>query len=126
MKTNLSYNTVVEFLEQSDIKNEQELEDFLHSFEYDFEIIESAKVLYARCKVAEEIAINLQRKATEMLMEFELGEYLVDPIVRRKAYAKIACAQNPVVKTMMFALYDGNNQQMKNMVRKIIRAEGKI
>ena len=126
LKTSLNYNTVVEFLEQSDIKNEQELEDFLHSFEYDFEIIESAKVLYARCKVAEEIAINLQRKATEMLMEFECGEQLVDPVVRRKTYAKIACAQNPVVKTMMFALYDGNSQQMKNMVRKIIRAEGKV
>lgn len=128
MKSQMNYLTIAEFLEQSDIQSEQQLEEFLHSFEYDFEIIESAKVLYARCKVAEGLALDMRQEAERKLKEFEAsGGALIEPqSAKRKEYAKIACTQRPVIKSMMFSLYDGKEQQVKNMIRKVIRNEGKL
>lgn len=128
MKSQMNYLTVAEFLEQSDIRSEEQLEAMLHSYEYDFEIIESAKVLYARCMVAEGIALEMRQEAEERFAGFmgSDGGRIEPETARRKEYAKLACAQRPIIKSMMFSLYDGKEQQVRDMIRKVIRNEGRM
>lgn len=130
MKHSMNYQRILEFVETSGIRNEQQLVDRLRASDFDFEIIESAKELYARYQAAELLADEWEAKARRLYEEFE-----ADPMMqqltelthlRRKEFARIACEQEPVVKSMMFSMYDERDEDIQSMRRRVVATEGRL
>lgn len=128
MKNNMSYAVIMEFCERSNILNEEMLVNKLREYDYDFEIIESAKEFYYQYVSAQKLAQE-QKDFAESLynkIKLEMGIILFsNEASKRKYFAKAACAQIPIIKTMLFALYDNKIECLNNMMRKIISTEGK-
>jgi len=125
MKYSMKYDTIVEFVERSGILDENALVHKLHEYDYDFEVIESAKEFYRRYLVARNAALSLRDKAKALFDDPAWRTLLFDTEgARRKYFAMIACTQEPAVKSMMFAMYDGRQERVDAMVRKLILSEG--
>lgn len=130
MKHSMNYQRILEFVETSGIRDEQQLVDQLRASDFDFEIIESVKELYARHQAAEAMADEWETEARHLYEKFKadpMMQQLMDiPRLRRKEFAKIACDQGPVVKSMMFSMYDGNEEGILSMRRRVVATEGRL
>jgi hypothetical protein len=130
MRFSMTYAVVAGWIATEGVASEEQLVDLLKSRDYDFEIIESAKELYARCMVAAATADEWIAEARRLFAEFNADEMMKQledlPKLRRKEFARIACEQEPAVKTAMFALYDGREDQVADLRQRIIDSEGYI
>jgi hypothetical protein len=126
MKFSMNYPTMVEFIENSGVKTEQQLVEELQKCDYDWEIIECAKEFYQAYIIACKIKDDSIKKAQELYNEFEPKRFKgLDEAAVRKQYAMIACAQKGVIRPMMFCLYDGRLNRLHDLSRKVILSEGK-
>jgi len=134
LKSNMKYSTITEFAEMSNIGSEDDLAEYLKKCDYDWEIIESAKELYARYTAAVEDArawmCEAGKKAGEASADvmFAAVARKKDPPLpgtkeHRKGFAAIAVRQHSVIKTMMFLIYDSKWDRLKALVRKLVRDE---
>lgn len=127
MKYSMKYDTIVEFVERSGILSETALVDKLHEYDYDFEVIESAKEFYQRYLAARQAASAIFNKALG-LREWWKTETMFrvwdNEAAERKDFARLACSQEPAIKSMMFAMYDGRQERVDAMVRKLVLTEG--
>jgi len=126
MKYSMKYKTIVEFVNLSGITNEEELVAKFHEYDYDFEVIEGGKELYARYTIARNEALG-QRAAAEVIFENAMREMNIilfsSESGRRKYFAQKACTQQSAIKTMLFCLYDGRPDKADIMVQKLIATE---
>lgn len=128
MKFSMTYKTIVEFVDTSGVQSEQELVEKLKEYNYDWEIVESAKELYARYCNAEKQASAWSAEASDMFDRLlgELQEFEAGSAEHRKRFARVACQQHSMVRTMMFLLYDNRKERFANLRRRIIKTEAKI
>ena len=126
MKYSMTYDSIVEFSQQSGVGDEDALVAKLHEYDYDFEVIESAREFFRRYLAACEYAVSCRNSAEDMCAEtlaalagLERGSE------HRKRFAAVACLCESAIRTMMFALYDGKTDLVDAMVRKLILTEGK-
>lgn len=127
MKYSMKYKTIVEFVGLSGVTSEDELVARLREYDYDFEVVEGGREFYRRYEKAKEATDYQRAGAEDMFRSAKLlahGLHPDDKVAERKEFAKIACAQPPVVKSMMFSLYDGRAERLDAMVRKLILTEG--
>ncbi len=127
MKFSMKYKTIVEFVDLSGVADEDALVAKLREYDYDFEVVEGGREFYRRYERAKETADYQRAEAHDMFLaakSLASGLQPDDKVAERKEFARIACAQPPVVKSMMFALYDGRTERVDAMVRKLILTEG--
>jgi len=125
MKYSMKYRTIVEFVALSGVASEDELVAKLREYDYDFEVVEGGREFYRRYAAARSAALELRAKAEELYAGSGIGIMLFDTeAARRKYFAQIACAQQPSIKSMMFALYDNRTERLDTVVRKLILSEG--
>jgi len=127
MKFSMRYPTIVEFVESANIKNESQLVTELQACDYDWEIIESAKEFYEQYLSFCQAWVVLLGSATILANEF-FTEHpdadRTDPAVR-KEFAKVACSQKGLIRTIMFCIYDDKNDRLHALSRKFILLKGK-
>lgn len=133
MKFSMNYKTIVEFIDTSGVRSEDELVKKLKEYDYDWEIIESAKELYAKYLDVVAHADAWVATAHAMFDEVmvEIAALSKDPpkadsAEHRKRFAMVACQQHSVVRTIMFLLYDDRKERFANLYRRIIKTEAKI
>ena len=126
MKYSMTYESIVEFSERAAVKDEDTLVTKLREYDYDFEVVESAREFYRRYVTARGAALYQQAEATELHHDTMLFiKTLQCPeAAKRKYFAQVACAKTPAIKSMMFALYDGRTERVDAMVRKLTLTEG--
>jgi hypothetical protein len=127
MKYSMKYKTIVEFVELSGVVDEDGLVAKLREYDYDFEVVEGGREFYRRYEKAKEAADYQRAEAHDMFRSAQIvanGLHPDDKVAERKEFARVACTQPPVVKSMMFALYDGRTERVDAMVRKMILTEG--
>lgn len=127
MKFSMKYSTIVEFVKIRNIQNEIQLIEDLQKCGYDWEVIKFAKKFYARYLIAYKFKDDCVKKAKNLFNQFCKNYSNKDrsnPIVR-KEYAKIACLQQKVIRSMMFCLYDCKIKYLDDICNKIILTEGK-
>lgn len=123
MKFSMKYSDIVEFIEGANIKDESQLVLELQSSNYDWEIIESAKEFYAKYLLACSNRDNLLNIAKGLVEEFFSKKLnRKDPHVR-KEFAKIACSQSSIIRSMMFCLYDNNIDGLDNINKRFVLSE---
>jgi len=129
MKFSMTYKTIVEFIDTSGVRSEDELVEKLKEYDYDWEIVEAARELYTKyCEVVAQ-ADAWAAVATDKFNEL-MGE-LPDDLDRssaehRKRFAMVACRQHSMVRTMMFLLYDDRKERFSNLRKRIIKTEAKL
>lgn len=125
LKSNLNFNFIAEFIELANIKNEDEFVLELKKDDHDFETIEEATQIYRRYDEIFNVYEKHLAEAENLCNVFNSSVNIEDKRERKKEYAKLACAQNSIVKSMMFALYDGKTSVLNTLRRKFILSKGK-
>jgi hypothetical protein len=125
MKYSMDYKSIVEFSQRADVGDEDALVAKLREYDYDFEVIESAKEFFRRYVLALRDATRMRADAEEACSGTLVGlAGLERGPEHRKRFAAVACSREPAVRSMMFALYDGRLERVDAMVRKLILAGG--
>lgn len=124
MRHSMNYQRILEFVEANGIRDEAGLVALLKKMDFDFEIIQDAKQLFALYAAAIERADCYEREAARLLAEFEADCQSVDGKEKRKQLAAMACAQPVSVKSMIFALYDGNTETLDKIRARIVASGG--
>jgi hypothetical protein len=125
MKYSMDYKSIVEFSQRADVGDEDALVAKLREYDYDFEVIESAKEFFRRYALALRDATRMRADAEEACSGTLVGlAGLERGPEHRKRFAAVACSREPAVRSMMFALYDGRLERVDAMVRKLILAGG--
>lgn len=127
MKYSMKYKTIVEFVELSGVSNEDELVAKLREYDYDFEVVEGGREFYKHYAIARDEALALRFASEELHRQTieQMGTILFSTEAsKRKHFAQIACVQQPSIKSMMFAFYDGRTERLDAMVRKLVLTEG--
>lgn len=125
MKYSMTYESIVEFSQRSGVEDEETLVAKLREYDYDFEVVESAREFFRRYLLALHMA-TCQRAVAEKVCADALADLaqLERGAEHRKRFAMVACSREPSIKSMMFALYDGRSEQINAMVRKLVLSEG--
>lgn len=119
MKYSMDYESIVEFVQRSNVSDESEFVNKLREYDYDFEVIESAKEFYTKyIKIKEQVNQYLDL-ATKIFASTNINEN-DDIKLKRKQFAQVACAQHPIVKSALFSLYDGKLDRIHSLTQKII------
>lgn len=136
MKFSMTYKTIVEFVKTAQVEDEKDLAEKLKSYDYDWEVVDEAKRLYARYQRAVDQADAWAIEAARLAGETDLravqtlaarhGELVTagDPR-HRKEFARVAGSQVPMVRTMMFLLYDRRYERLANLRERLIANECK-
>jgi len=130
MKFSMNYLTMAEFIENSGVTNESELEKSLRECDYDWEIIDMAKDFYRRYRDMVRVADDALLEAKTILSVFnELWSDLYyqpdNEKKKRKIFAEIVRTRGSLVRPMAFCLYDNKTDRLHNLCRKVILTEGK-
>jgi hypothetical protein len=125
MKYSMTYESIVEFSQRSGVEDEETLVTKLREYDYDFEVVESAREFFRRYLLALHMA-TCHRAAAEKVCADALADLaqLERGAEHRKRFAIVACSREPSIKSMMFALYDGRSERVDAMVRKLVLSEG--
>jgi len=125
MKFSMKYKTIVEFVDLSGVSTEDELVTKLREYDYDFEVVEGGREFYRKYVAVRNEALAFRTEAENLYSSSNIGIMLFDTeTARRKYFAKIACAQSQIVKSMMFAIYDSRPERIDALIRKLILTEG--
>jgi len=109
------------------LQNADELEEALKKCDYDWEIIEAAREYFDRYICARDLKDLMIKEAQDIFDTFcGSDSQHEDEKSRRKEYAMLAIKQKPVVKSMMFCLYDGRLERLHSLGLKLIYNEGKV
>jgi hypothetical protein len=125
MKYSMTYESIVEFSQRSGVEDEETLVTKLREYDYDFEVVESAREFFRRYLLALHMA-TCQRAAAEKVCADTLADLaqLERGAEHRKRFAMVACLREPSIKSMMFALYDGRSERVDAMLHKLVLSEG--
>lgn len=124
IKYSVNYKFLVEFVELSGIKSEQELINELKKCNYDYEIIEIIIPFYKRYEKVIEFINDSMKEAENLLSSFSTNK--IREVDKRKELAIYIKDKKKHIKTFVFNLYDGNFNKINNLKRKIIMNEGAV
>lgn len=117
LKSNLNYKFVASFLLDSSIKGEEHFADELKKLGMDFENLNTARELYKEYHQLETTFDQYLNQAKEAYDNFK-G-------TTRKEYAMLALKQPPMIKTLMFSVYDDKKQRINLFRRKFLKNRGR-
>jgi hypothetical protein len=128
MKYSMTYESIVEFSMRANIEDPDTLVSKLREYDYDFEIIESAKEFFYRYMNAQHMATCWKAAAEKTCIRMLADLANIDKLERgpehRKRFAAVACSYEPAIKSLMFAIYDGRIERVNTMMRKLVLTEG--
>lgn len=129
MKYSMTYDTMVEYILGANIVSEQQLEDALRKCDYDWEIIDSAKEFYRQYVVACSVRDDVFNEARVLIENFNkqwpLNEG--DPRQRKKEFAvNWVKDKKRFFRSAAFLLYDGNENKLNSLGKKIILNKGEF
>lgn len=123
LASNITYSYIAELAEN--FGSEDELRTQLISVGLDFENIRSALELYGEYRKYGEEFDNFHRQARELYHKFDKETNMFMPEVkRRKAFATFAGQQHPIVRSLMFIVYDGKKSNILKMKKKYTDSRG--
>ena len=115
LKSNINYSTLYEIILSSKIENEDLLVKYLQKNDYDWELIEAAKVIYSEISENKEKAEGLFKEAKEKYEEF------IQNSDTRKDFALKAIKEKPNIKTFLFLLYDNKENEIHNKLQQLVK-----
>jgi hypothetical protein len=123
MRFSINYKFMVEFIELSGIKTEEDLIRELKVCNYDYEIIETTLPFYHRYQKVVSYIDGIISEASQIVDTFSSDK--TDEAGRRKDFALIIKQKDECIRPFAFAMYDNKLSRTAALRHKIILTEGK-
>ncbi len=121
MRANMSYALIAEYARGADVRSEEDLEAGLRELGYDYELRQTAKLLFRtymeQVTRSEEALETAQRLYAEFLSQIDdPANPPTDERERRKRFAMQATRQPAPLSSVLFTLYDGRLERAQALL----------